>query len=309
MQDIFNKLKGLENLKSFEIDALNKFINLEPMNKANFTHVMCHVNDLVNRLSTTHTIINKARSKEISYYDFLRKNSVIHKDGFTFLQKIDFEGGERPLKQFKYDNLSDFEKIVYNARKDFLEIKANVKEHAEKLKALIITKQNKVVIEPIKKVFPNALPKESIQAILIDQTNMLLVEFLEKTEKYAKASFDKALTESKLTYQESIEKYKNIKKALSIKNEALSIINKGYDKYLAEELYYAKVHYYQSINKLTYRLYDKGIVESKDFTIITSKIGQNIETTIVDKNGKITKAWTIIASGEIQQPHYRYLVK
>jgi hypothetical protein len=40
----------------------------------------------------------------------------------------------------------------------------------------------------------------------------------------------------------------------------------------------------------------------------TSHIGVNINTTLTDGE-KTVRAFTIIASGEIQRPHYRYLVK
>lgn len=320
MKAIFDKLNGLKDLKSFEIRSLEKFIKLEPMNKSNFTDVMRHVNDLVNRLSTTQTLIQNAIPKGESYYCFLKTNSVIHKDGFTFLQKIDFEGGERPLKQFKYDNLSDFEKLVYNSRKEFLEIKAKVKEHADKLKALIITrevaKETKAKITPFQKVFPNALDKYSIEDVLIEQTKILKDEYLEQTTIYAAISFENIKKTATLTYKEFCEKYPvqtlgvvKYRKALRNYDNAKSIYALGYDKYLSNKLYMATLHYYESIQKLAYRLNRKGIIESKDFTIKTAKVSQNIETTIVDKNGKITRAWTIVASGEIQQPHFRYLVK
>jgi hypothetical protein len=37
-------------------------------------------------------------------------------------------------------------------------------------------------------------------------------------------------------------------------------------------------------------------------------VGVNFETTLSDGE-KIVRAFTIVASGEIQKPHYRYLIK
>lgn len=66
-------------------------------------------------------------------------------------------------------------------------------------------------------------------------------------------------------------------------------------------------HYTFSIEKLAYRISQKGLDES-NIELHTSHVGVNIETTITDGN-KTVRAWTIIASGQVQQPHYRYLIK
>ena len=62
-----------------------------------------------------------------------------------------------------------------------------------------------------------------------------------------------------------------------------------------------------SIEKLAYRIEKKELDQSKLKTK-TSHIGVNIETVLTDGE-KTVRAWTIIASGMIQRPHYRYLVK
>lgn len=80
----------------------------------------------------------------------------------------------------------------------------------------------------------------------------------------------------------------------------------GLDKYIANETKYAEIHYESSILKLADRLTKKGI--TNEFTIVSGRVGQNFEITI--KSGDVvTRAWTIIAEGQIQRPHYRYLVK
>jgi hypothetical protein len=66
-------------------------------------------------------------------------------------------------------------------------------------------------------------------------------------------------------------------------------------------------HYEFSIEKLAERIIKKGLNQD-NLKIVTSHIGVNIETTINDGN-KTVRAFTIIAEGEIQKPHYRYLVK
>ena len=66
-------------------------------------------------------------------------------------------------------------------------------------------------------------------------------------------------------------------------------------------------HYNNSITRLALRI-EKKELNQNNLKMVTSHIDVNITTTITDGE-KTVKAWTIIASGEIQRPHYRYLVK
>ena len=214
------------------------------------------------------------------------------------------------LKQFKRDELSQLEQNIYDLAIEHNEFKKLVKEHAEKLKAKIIIKGTEIKIAPIQKVFPKGIAKDSLLEILLNQTKILKEEFLEATEKYAKVKFERYKEISLYTNEQVAEKYsRNTRKGFEIRTKARDIITMGYSKLLERELYMAELHYYSSIQKLTSRLTAKGIVNSEDFKIITAKVGVNIETIIKHADGKITKAWTIIASGEIQQPHFRYLIK
>jgi hypothetical protein len=69
----------------------------------------------------------------------------------------------------------------------------------------------------------------------------------------------------------------------------------------------AKFKYDQSIEKLAARIEKKELNQST-LTVVTSHVGVNIETTLTDGE-KTVRAFTIIASGPVQKPHYRYLVK
>ena len=69
----------------------------------------------------------------------------------------------------------------------------------------------------------------------------------------------------------------------------------------------AEKHYTNSIAKLALRIEKKGLNQDK-IEMTTGYVDVNITTTITDGE-KVVKAWTIIAGGEIQKPHYRYLVK
>lgn len=69
-----------------------------------------------------------------------------------------------------------------------------------------------------------------------------------------------------------------------------------------------QAYYEASINKLAFRLEQKYNFNLDNLKVTTSHIGVNIETTLTD-GVQIVRAFTIIAEGEIQRPHYRYLIK
>jgi hypothetical protein len=93
----------------------------------------------------------------------------------------------------------------------------------------------------------------------------------------------------------------------SFRNKVYNARNTGKDKYIAKEIKKAVLHYENSIVKLAYRIEKKGLNLDK-ITVKTSHIGVNINTWITDGEQTV-HAYTIIASGEIQRPHYRYLIK
>lgn len=92
-----------------------------------------------------------------------------------------------------------------------------------------------------------------------------------------------------------------------MKTEASRISSKGLESYVQGELKKASEHYENSIIKLADRIVKKGL-DLDRITLSTSFLDPNISTTITD-GSKTVKAFTIIASGEVQRPHYRYLVK
>jgi hypothetical protein len=65
-------------------------------------------------------------------------------------------------------------------------------------------------------------------------------------------------------------------------------------------------HYEDSIVKLANRIVRKGLNQDS-ISVKDSSIGENINTTISD-GVKTVKAYTIVASGPIIAPHYRYLI-
>jgi hypothetical protein len=81
----------------------------------------------------------------------------------------------------------------------------------------------------------------------------------------------------------------------------------GIDKFIDKELKKAELHYESSLLKLAYKIELKKI-DIHNMSVVTGHVGVNIDMTLTDGE-KTVKAFTIIAEGQIQRPHYRYLVK
>lgn len=177
---------------------------------------------------------------------------------------------------------------------------------------------------------------------LTNQTQILKKEYLEQTDIYARKEFAffeevKAMTRAQrydhfgveyvqktsasgnYVYVEYIETPKgercqwggeNYKKSKKVDAKIQTIINtvdRGLQAYLSKKEKMAITHYKSSIDKLAYRISLKKLNEDA-LVIKTARVGVNIETVLTD-GVKTVKAWTIVASGLVQQPHYRYLIK
>lgn len=162
--------------------------------------------------------------------------------------------------------------------------------------------------------------------ILKKETTELKTKFIERTIEYADKHYVWAEKVSNMSEEELVAKYgtrnlthpyfskgERITTTLSelgekSRSEANSIVAKGLKEYKAGEVKNAERHYADSIESLALRLNAKGIKDDTQMTIKTATIGVHITTTI-HHSGTTTKAWTIIAEGVVQRPHYRYLVK
>jgi hypothetical protein len=92
-----------------------------------------------------------------------------------------------------------------------------------------------------------------------------------------------------------------------IRNEIRSLSNMGLEAFIAKEMKKAELHYESSLLKLAYKIELKKI-DIHNMSVVTGHVGVNIDMTLTDGE-KTVKAFTIIAEGQIQRPHYRYLVK
>lgn len=174
----------------------------------------------------------------------------------------------------------------------------------------------------------------SLITVLTAKTQELKKNYIERTKEYAKEVFAHATKLSKFSYEELVQRYgevdkryptygyKNIdgvnqhvkitkelnREGVKAFSYAKDLVRIGYPKYEQKEVRNAENHYTASIDKLASRLNAKGIVSNKPLEIKSALLGQNFDMTITQE-GKKVKAWTIIASGEIQRPHYRFLIK
>lgn len=151
------------------------------------------------------------------------------------------------------------------------------------------------------------------------QTEPLRIAYIKHSKEFASKQFYKM---EKITEQDVINEKgydsewggkvikRHTKASLAYWNNIKGILNKGHENYVGSREKFAKLHYEDSMVKLTNRIIKKGLDFSK-ITIVTDLTRfdkGNIETTIKDGQ-RIVRAFTILAWGEVNAPHYRYLIK
>ena len=164
-------------------------------------------------------------------------------------------------------------------------------------------------------------PYAKILAVLKVELEPLRLMFHEKTEHWSTDSFKDMVALSKLSEEELLEKYgqdpvencgyKSRYIPYEIRNDIQKkkyLVKQGIEAFLKTAHKNAEAHYQNSVIKLASRIDKKGLDASK-LTAKTkySKIDLNISTTLTD-GSQTLRARTIIASGPIQRPHYRYIV-
>ena len=143
-------------------------------------------------------------------------------------------------------------------------------------------------------------------------------EHLESFKKYSEVDWCKYFhIEPEVKYPGTASEYSgfprgfyNTSKARElrrIQDEVYGVTSKGLEGFVSKEVSKAELHYKQSIEKLAARIEKKGLI-TENLTVKTGRVGINIETVLTD-GVKTVKAFTIVAEGEIQRPHYRYLIK
>lgn len=151
---------------------------------------------------------------------------------------------------------------------------------------------------------------------LIEQTTKFKEEYLLRTQQWAKSRFVQMqrLTEIEIVRERGVaigDKIGHSKASYAYWNMIRSVVRGGLESYLSKANEDAELHYTSSIKKLVNRIVKKNLNLS-NITINTdyTRFGSDgsLETIITDGTTTI-KAWTILACGEINAPHYRYLIK
>ena len=172
---------------------------------------------------------------------------------------------------------------------------------------------------------------QKLISLLKSETESLRVQYLEKNKEWALAFYEKCKERSSwfevewcrfigiepqiknpntnrafLGYPKGFHNTKSARELDRYQMEIRRTLSRTIEQHIEKELKYAQMHYESSIEKLADRIQKKGLDQEK-ITVQTSHIGVNINTTLTD-GIKSVRAFTIIAEGEIQRPHYRYLV-
>lgn len=288
----------------------------------------------------TDTPTGRYRSFDSAFHEIKLKGEIVgqisEKLGFPTIFSVGFKVDKADINEDGNPNVSW--KWIYLKKKttSLQEMKDFLNDNIEKITSQFKLYSDKK--EEEKKETKSETSNTSVESVkkdLVDvlrkETETLRVQYIELTKKYAKESFDSMVERSKWPVTKWYDRY-GIKYAMKETSKGLvpelhgqeynrkdlyrmrdqmnledKIVNNiGFEKYEAKEVKYAEEHYEGSIQKLASRIKEKNLNEEKLRTV-TSHVGVNIETTLTDGE-KTVKAFTIIASGPIQRPHYRYLV-
>lgn len=173
---------------------------------------------------------------------------------------------------------------------------------------------------------------ENLIKILKKETETLKIQYIAKTKEWARDRFDVIMARSgwdnlqwcnffgltqEVYNKGGLSEFRSFPKGFyntkqsreyaRLQDQVSKVKKMGVEEFMLTEEKKAELHYEGSIVKLANRIEKKGLNINK-LVVETSHIGVNINTTLTDGE-KTVKAFTIIASGEIQRPHYRYLVK
>lgn len=145
-----------------------------------------------------------------------------------------------------------------------------------------------------------------IVEILKSETKSLKIQYVQMTEKWASSEYDR-LRRWIADYRSGMFGFGEASKTYN--KLPYSVVNPNGKKsdFVSKAITDAESHYENSIEKLAERI-DKKKLNISNLKVSTSHIGVNINTTLTD-GIKTVRAFTIIASGPVQKPHYRYLIK
>lgn len=155
---------------------------------------------------------------------------------------------------------------------------------------------------------------ESYKSMILDlkrQTTDLKDAYIAKTKAYREGEFDRSINKyGKYIYEDWVAKFPGGRYGISKEGESLrkkisDMKFQGKDKYVRSYMKLAEMHYNSSLEKLGRKITEAGFDTTK-VRLSSSSVGVNFSTEVTDGN-KYMRAYTIIAEGPINAPHYRYL--
>lgn len=146
---------------------------------------------------------------------------------------------------------------------------------------------------------------EKLTDMLKRATITLKYQYVEFNEKFAEDEFDRIKKWIEDYRMERIDMAKNQKKYWNLPLYLLA--DKTPENHIEKARKFACNHYENSILKLAIRVEKYGLNVEK-LVVNSSHIGVNLDCTLTDGQ-KTIKAFTIVASGDVQRPHYRFLIK
>ena len=160
---------------------------------------------------------------------------------------------------------------------------------------------------------------EAYKTMIMDlknQTTDLKNAYIIKTKVYREGEFDKLVSKyGNYTYENWKAEFPTptgFRGGVTLSREGNSLREKvskmkyeGKEKYVKGYMKLAEMHYNSSLEKLGLKITEAGFDTTK-VKLSSSSVGVNFSTEVTDGN-KYMRAYTIIAEGPINAPHYRYL--
>jgi len=162
----------------------------------------------------------------------------------------------------------------------------------------------------------------SLTQIIKSETSEMFAKYLIMKAEWAGQYYDKQIQWDTKSIREAFGKkteikrfngeievhYSQTKESMNFENKIYAMKSKGRESFIEKEIKLAKLNYEDATEKLALRIHKKGInIENMKVNSVRFKEG-DLQTIFTDGVNYV-KAFTILAWGNVNAPHYRYLVK
>lgn len=176
------------------------------------------------------------------------------------------------------------------------------------------------------------MSNEKLIQSIKNETQQLKLDYMNKTVEWANSDFDRYFERSRWSTEDWCKflgivpdkrvmgdgkehvafpkNFYNTSKSKELYREQQtisSVLRVGKNSYVQKALQQAHNHYEDSVKKLFERVNTKGLNED-NISIKSTYLNHNLECVLTDGQ-KTIRAFTVLAFGPVQRPHYRYLIK